>query len=1322
MRRSLQLFFALSLFAFPSFAAITGVVMTSDGAPVAGAKVGVYAHETLEARRARLLSASAEVAPLASAQTDAKGTFSLESPKNAVVDLRISARGYLPSTRRVERDEEVGAITLTKAEPQNGTITANGKPLANALVSLWYDGGEVLVRTNEQGRYEAPNAKRLRWIAVVHPDYAIDEKLMVGSASASDLNRTLTAGTSLTGRVVAADGTTPVSGAAISLDGWPAGKSGEDGTFTIAHAPSRWSSITARKESLFALTTFNKQSPLSLRLGKASVISGRVLDSKSKLPIAGVVVRAGGRQPFGTHSGFSAETDAKGAYSMTVPIGSYTFFTSHPTYDAAPADAQVAPGQQVTKDFTLTQLGRVSGVVIDEAKRPVAAANVTADLAGDAMMRMRFMRSMNESVASGPDGRFSLRVTADEQIALTGTKRGLPQAKTEPMRVGSGERKSGVTLTIPNGLPVSGVVTDNNGKPLSGVVVTASESDTGRGGMFRMTFISGMNNDEDSVRTGSDGTFEMRVKEGTYDFSFRREGFAPKTVRAQNVTLSTSPKVEATLEPASEITGRVVRGGAGVEGVRVTAMVPTLDSSGVTGPDGTFTLSGLAAGNVRVMFRKEDDFIQEQRSITAPAREVLVELSSGGRVTGRVVDKDSGKPVATFQAGISASRGGGGMVMMAPPQLKDFNSSDGTFTLENVPAGSMVLLANAPGYAGARLNVTIEEGKTLSGVELQLESGVKLTGRVTGPNGAPVADASVRIMPSPTGSFSSRGMETNTTTNQNGEYSLEALPPGEETLSFSHPKYIDARKQVTLKGRETRLDVTLSSGQRVSGVVVTEAGAPVSDASVSASSGTGGHEVARTNANGAFEMESVAPGRYRFVASKAGLADGTLDDVDISSGGGIRITMRTGATIYGRVTGLSESEYANATVEVRGDRTRASSAVDPNGTYRVEGAPTGSVQVSASISGRFGGGLKLSSPKMVEVAPGGSQSVDIEFRSDVTVSGRVLRNGKALPNANVLFAPARGSRAQAVSSATTDQNGAYSVSGLDEGDYTVNVVDLQRFSPYNTTYQVRGSDRFDIEFRTGGIRGRVVDAATSEPVANVNVQLRAADPNTTIVMARGATTDVNGVFTIDAVPAAAYVISASREGFGSQNRDLQVGDQGIDDLELKLTRSDAATLKVVDFRNGLPLRARITVYNTQGQIVYQAGSFFDDAGDGELKLPLAAGQYSASVSAEGYAAQNVLLQSPSQPRVIGLTPGGTLVIRSKNAERRRVRLIDANGIPYQRFGPNLPSRELLPNPATTTLINIAPGTYTLQLLGPNEAPVESIQVTVQEGAVTQAEI
>src|SRR6476659_4989297 len=85
------------LFAIPSFASIAGTVMNADGAAISGAKITVYASETVDARRARLVSSTPQRKALATATTDASGSFRVDVPKEQrFADLRVDAAGYAP--------------------------------------------------------------------------------------------------------------------------------------------------------------------------------------------------------------------------------------------------------------------------------------------------------------------------------------------------------------------------------------------------------------------------------------------------------------------------------------------------------------------------------------------------------------------------------------------------------------------------------------------------------------------------------------------------------------------------------------------------------------------------------------------------------------------------------------------------------------------------------------------------------------------------------------------------------------------------------------------------------------------------------------------------------------------------------------------------------------------------------------------------------------------------------------------------------------------------------------------------------------------------
>ena len=108
------------------------------------------------------------------------------------------------------------------------------------------------------------------------------------------------------------------------------------------------------------------------------------------------------------------------------------------------------------------------------------------------------------------------------------------------------------------------------------------------------------------------------------------------------------------------------------------------------------------------------------------------------------------------------------------------------------------------------------------------------------------------------------------------------------------------------------------------------------------------------------------------------------------------------------------------------------------------------------------------------------------------------------------------------------------------------------------------------------------------------------------------------------------------------------------------------------------------------------GSFRFGGGPEPIKLALSPGSYRVTLTSMGYAPRTVTITSPSEPTV-ALTPGGTVVLRSKSSTLLRARLVDSNGMPYTRGPFRNPIFTIDPSPGVTTLNNIAGGTYQLQI-------------------------
>src|SRR5436190_3496823 len=413
------------LISMPAMASVTGTIIDSDGKPIAGAAVAMYTPEAITARRLRMVSATPDRQPLASTTTDSKGNFTFESPKGLnAVTVSIEAKGYAPDSIRLLSDDDAGAIELTTAAMQRGTITGNGKPVAGASVIVFGNSTEMLVKTDAEGHYSIPDpAKWVNRMIVVHPDYAmVDDSVL--PRQAMKLDRALSPGVALTGRVVGEDGKTGVAKAAVSVDDSPEVLTADDGTFTIAHAPANWQELSAMSGTLAGARA--RGSNTAIRLSKTASVAGVVRDAKSQLPIANAEVRLGpemmamgfGRRGRRGAGGVGAPivesvmTDAKGNFSITTEPGHYTISGFFPGSTIANSSISLTAGQSFTKSLFATGLGRVSGMVTDEERRPVSGARISSESvrvgAGLGMLGPALAGPSQNASCTAPDGRYVL--------------------------------------------------------------------------------------------------------------------------------------------------------------------------------------------------------------------------------------------------------------------------------------------------------------------------------------------------------------------------------------------------------------------------------------------------------------------------------------------------------------------------------------------------------------------------------------------------------------------------------------------------------------------------------------------------------------------------------------------------------------------------------------------------------------------------------------------------------------------------------------------------------------------------------------------------
>ena len=145
---------------------------------------------------------------------------------------------------------------------------------------------------------------------------------------------------------------------------------------------------------------------------------------------------------------------------------------------------------------------------------------------------------------------------------------------------------------------------------------------------------------------------------------------------------------------------------------------------------------------------------QQQSGSQQPARDTSAQQQKDptptptGRITGRVVTADNGRPVKRARVFITAAELPGGRGMLT--------DDTGVFDLTELPAGRYTLTVSKSGYVSlsygqrrplqAGTPLQLGDGQQLKGVEFHLPRGGVISGRIVDEDGEPVAGATVRIL------------------------------------------------------------------------------------------------------------------------------------------------------------------------------------------------------------------------------------------------------------------------------------------------------------------------------------------------------------------------------------------------------------------------------------------------------------------------------------------------------------------------------------------------------------------------------------------------
>ncbi|HQZ15547.1 MAG TPA: carboxypeptidase-like regulatory domain-containing protein [Vicinamibacteria bacterium] len=866
------------------------------------------------------------------------------------------------------------------------------------------------------------------------------------------------------------------------------------------------------------------------------------------------------------------------------------------------------------------------------------------------------------SASASADGRFKLVVPVTAPPFVVRVTFGGLAARTFDGVFERNDTEDIGEISLSRGDTVAGRVVGPDGKPVTGALVRIGRdgepTTTGKDGLFRFDDVSGRSGQ--AFITGSGATLSVNAAGFETQAAAARFSGAPATVRLKAATARLSGVLrDAAGKPAIDAVARVAADS-------VTRWVRT-DASG------RFEIPGPPAKQGRLEALGRDGSSLEITVPAGAARNTFT-LARAAAIEGRVTQIDNGRLVP----GVKVTARASGHTVVARTGV------DGRYRIAGLPQGAYRLTFDEKRFVLVdRREVEVAAGETKA-LGIALTPAVALTGRVSDEKGQPVAGAKGTLS---VGAESRMGMmfrnmgrdgaEVAFTSGADGTFKATRLAPGSnQKLTVTHPDF--ERRVVPgvdlLPGapRPLSVDVVLSTGFVLTGVVKDKDGLPVADASVTLNrsvtmtGGRGGNVMsfstiesvrpqAETDFEGKFGFKGLSAGEYDVTTSKTGFTRSVSNGVKAGDGSTpLSVTLSPGASISGRllqpngfpVTGYSISarpSAAGAGGAMMTGRGGNFSPTDPDGGFILDGLTPGTAyDLSIFGPGEFRGDPR----KKNVVAP--AADVEIEVATRGRIAGRVLdaAAGAPITDFEASLSPARAGGMQiVVRMGTGDDNrrtpfsspdGSFAFEDVAPGNWDVTV--------WAKTYQ---------EARTGGIavapgetktvevkaarglviRGRVVDAKGGRGVQDATISVRDAsggggafvfDPGG---LGGGVITDADGHFEIVDKGPGSYQVTARHTLFSEGTARVTLEDK---DGTVEIPLLGGGTIGgLVISSQGAPLAGASVTLQNGGE-----GVRFNGMGlDGQTSLTDGAGRFRFEHLAAGRYKLGATLRTEASPTI-----------------------------------------------------------------------------------------
>jgi len=669
------------------------------------------------------------------------------------------------------------------------------------------------------------------------------------------------------------------------------------------------------KEAVSGLEPYRTRSGVRVALGRGHAVSGRLVDDEGNAVVdVGVKLAAAPSSGGGgfvqvmrmsdSQATFETASDQEGRFEIVgLPTGRFDLEAHRRGFaDRKLSGIEIVEGKATVDlgDVELTYGESVQGYVRDTDDLPIEGVEVFVSEGGGGMMMVMAgpgpgPERDEPDALTDPSGWFTVSdLSPEERYELRFTRTGFVSANASAIEV---PRVEPVEVSMDPASDVAGVVLDPQGEPIVGAQVLLRRSQTIEmgGNVMAMMMMTDSATDQEGRFLFEDqepGTISLSAVASGYQEAKRDNLEVPKgeDLLDIEIPLPTGAILEGrVLSPDGRAAiGAAVGPAGGDEGPG--GMMRQMNQVGVDG-SGYYRIEGLEAGPLSIEAVHPDYPRVVRDAELREGRNTLdLNFEGGQEVTGRVVDASGGPvPDAAVQLVPAGRRWGGPETM---------SETDGAFTLPGVQDGDYRVQADATGFASFDGDLSVNvAGEPVHGLEVRLDRGAAIYGRVTGLEPGKLGDVGVSTDGPGASGFGGASVD------YEGNYRVENLVPGEYTVTARLSESgRQATGQATLESgmTETRLDLEFGTGLTLSGTAV-QGDAPVVGATVYAE----GLEVdhtgwSQTDTSGHFSIEGLDPGSYQVHVKNFQTGLAYSEQVEVATSREIRLELPT-ASVGGRV-------------------------------------------------------------------------------------------------------------------------------------------------------------------------------------------------------------------------------------------------------------------------------------------------------------------------------------------------------------------------------------------------------------------------------------